>query len=71
MSAVTAQAPDRLARQQLAEALDLINDGGACCFWACEGPDAPYTQMKTCNACRAVQLLRRALKRMGITEGEK
>lgn len=66
---------DRTTRQQLQEALDATDycmEGHttAGSFGArvigCPGPDAPFVPMLTCRCCRSAQLLRRALKRLGI-----
>jgi hypothetical protein len=29
-----------------------------CCFWACDGPDAGFQHMKTCNVCSVIIELR-------------
>lgn len=34
---------------------------GACSFWACPGPEAPFTPMATCRVCAAQMDLRAAL----------
>lgn len=61
---------DKTTREQLAEALACIEDGSACSFFACPGPHKKYVPMATCNVCRAAQLLKRAVMRLGITEPE-
>jgi hypothetical protein len=46
------------------EALDLIHDLEAvgCQFFACEGPEAPIEDMKTCRICEWVIILTRRLQ---------
>ena len=45
------------------ESLATLDDDldGACTFWACPGPDAPYVHMATCRVCAARQDIRRLL----------
>lgn len=50
---------DRL-RAVVQDVLDDLKDG-ACTFWACPGPDAPFTPMATCRVCASVMDLRAAL----------
>lgn len=61
---------DKVTRDQLAEALACIEDGSACAFFACPGPDKKYVPMATCNVCRAAQLLKRATARLGMSQAE-
>lgn len=56
---------DRTAVTQLLEAYEAC-DASSCAYWACPGPETPFTPMATCGNCRAHQLLGRALIRMGI-----
>ena len=37
--------------------VDTLNRVG-CQFWACEGPDAPFEQMKTCIVCDLIVRIR-------------
>lgn len=62
-----AKAPDALAIEQLIEAYRSSNCNG---FFACPGGDhvTRIIPMVTCHGCAARILLRRALKRMGITD---
>lgn len=58
------------ARAELAaEMLDLLDDGGLCAFWACEGPDPEPEDMVTCCVCRAVHELRKVKALAGVVEG--
>lgn len=61
---------DATARAQLRDALKASEHASktSCGFFACRGPDAPYVPMLTCAVCRTTQLLRRALRRLGLTE---
>lgn len=36
-----------------------------CMFWACDGPDAPREDMKTCRNCAWIQDARAVLKDSG------
>lgn len=71
-AAVESAAPDKVTARQLREALEASESASetSCGFFACPGPDKPYVGMATCHVCRTTQLLRRALRRLGIeTEG--
>lgn len=35
-----------------------------CTFWACEGPDAPFQDMKTCGRCQTIHEIRKTLKNL-------
>jgi hypothetical protein len=60
---------DQVAVRDLREALEASESASStsCGFFACPGPDEPFAGMMTCHVCRTTQLLRRALKRLGIT----
>lgn len=48
-------------RRKAREALVTLESAG-CDFQFCPGPDHRFTPMATCQTCRSIQLLRRALK---------
>lgn len=48
-------------RKKAREALVTLESAG-CDFRFCPGPDRRFTPMATCQTCRSIQLLRRALK---------
>ena len=52
-----AASPDLL---EACRAVAKIGDRG-CCFDMCDGPDAPFVDMKTCIVCHAVQEARAAI----------
>jgi hypothetical protein len=60
---------DNVAVRDLREALEASESAAStsCGFFACQGPDEPFEDMITCHVCRTTQLLRQALKRLGIT----
>ena len=47
-------------RVLLFEGLEALQQA-PCIFWACDGPDKPFVNMKTCRVCAAVQDLRKVL----------
>jgi hypothetical protein len=59
---------DVTTKRQLLEALDAAESASStsCGFFACPGPDKPFVGMETCSVCRTVQLLRRAVVRLGL-----
>ena len=60
---------DKVTARQLREALEASENASSlsCAFFACPGPDKPFVSMATCYVCNTTQILRRALKRLGIT----
>jgi hypothetical protein len=56
---------ERTDAEILTVALESLNYGGACIFFACPGPDEPFVNMATCCVCAAVQDLRLLAARIG------
>lgn len=51
------------ARTVLQGAVEALESAG-CQFWACDGPEAPLVEMKTCRVCASVQEVKAALAQL-------
>ena len=49
-----------IQRDELEEILETLYTID-CQFFACDGPDKPFTNMKTCRRCHAIQKIRKIL----------
>jgi hypothetical protein len=60
---VTRPMSNKRIAKLLKDALDSMENGGACTFWACKGPQYPR-HMVTCSRCWAVRDIQRAIRHL-------